>query len=151
SLEGLSRLRTGLQRAGLHANHFAWPPDHDPKRPPYRGLRPLEAGDAGIFFGREAPVVQAIDRLRGLREETPPRLLVVPGASGAGKSSFLRAGLLPRLARDDLHFVALPVIRPERAALYGETGLLRALEGASEASKLQTSRANLRAAIQGGS
>jgi hypothetical protein len=44
----------------------------------------------------------------------------------------------------------LPV-RPERAALYGETGLLRALEGASEASKLQTSRANLRAAIQGGS
>ena len=42
SLEGLTRLRGGLQRAGLHASYFEWPPPHDPKRTPYRGLRPLE-------------------------------------------------------------------------------------------------------------
>src|SRR5262245_27690266 len=58
--EGLSRLKAGLQRAGLHASYIAWPPDTDPKRSPYRGLHPLEAGDAGIFFGREAPVLEAI-------------------------------------------------------------------------------------------
>ena len=57
--------------------------------PPYRGLRPLEAEDAGIFFGRDAPIVEALDRLRGLRDAAPPRLLVILGASGAGKSSFL--------------------------------------------------------------
>jgi len=93
SNEGLSRLKIGLQRAGLHASYFSWPPENDPKRPPYRGLRPLEADDAGIFFGREAPGIDAIDRMRGLREAAPPRLLVILGASGSGKSSFLRAGL----------------------------------------------------------
>ena len=71
------------------------------------------------------PIIEALDRLRGLRETTPPRLLVILGASGAGKSSFLRAGLFPRLARDDRNFLPLPIIRPERAAISGETGLLR--------------------------
>jgi hypothetical protein len=34
SLEGLARLKLGLQRAGLHASYFLWPPEHDPNRPP---------------------------------------------------------------------------------------------------------------------
>ena len=68
----------------------------------------------------------------------------------SGKSSFLRAGLLPRLKRDDRHFLPLPIIRPERAAIYGETGLLRALEEAFKAAGIATTRAKLRAAIQGG-
>jgi hypothetical protein len=93
SKEGLARLKAGLQRAGLDARYFAWPPANDPNRAPYRGLRPLEVEDAGIFFGRGGPIVEALDRLRGLREAAPPRLLVILGASGAGKSSFLRAGL----------------------------------------------------------
>lgn len=150
SLEGLSRLKSGLQRAGLHASHFHWPPEHDPKRAPFRGLRPLEADDAGIFFGREAPVIEAIDRLRGMTEAAPPRLLVILGASGAGKSSFLRAGLLPRLGRDDHTFLPLPVVRPERAALTGETGFLNALAGAFEAANLKVPRGDIRTAIDGG-
>jgi hypothetical protein len=68
SAEGLARLKSGLQRAGLDPRFFAWPPKHDPNRPPYRGLLPLEAEDAGIFFGRDAPIVEALDRLRGLRQ-----------------------------------------------------------------------------------
>ena len=147
---GLARLRIGLQQGGLDARYFAWPPANDPNRPPYRGLKPLEADDAGIFFGRDAPVIGALDHLRGLREAAPPRLLVILGASGAGKSSFLRAGLLPRLARDDRHFLPLPVIRPERAAMSGETGLLRALEQAFDVARIAMPRADLRAAIQGG-
>src|SRR6185312_14738646 len=98
----------------------------------YRGLRSLEAEDAGIFFGRDAPVVQALDKLRGLREAAPPRISVILGASGAGKSSFMRAGLLPRLARDH-HFIPLPIIRADRAVLFGEIGLLRVLADASKA------------------
>ena len=86
SQEGLTRLRAGLVKAGLDPRFFAWPPGDDPKRPPYRGLRALEAEDAGIFFGRNAPILDALDRLRGLREAAAPRLLVILGASGAGKS-----------------------------------------------------------------
>jgi formylglycine-generating enzyme required for sulfatase activity len=148
--EGLDRLRIGLVQSSLDPKFFAWPPTNDPDRAPYRGLLPLDADDAGIFFGREAAVIDALDRLRGLREAPPPRLLVILGASGAGKSSLLRAGLLPRLARDDRQFLVLPIIRPERVAISGETGLLRALEGAFRAAKLSVARADLRAAIDGG-
>jgi Sulfatase-modifying factor enzyme 1/TIR domain len=148
--EGLNRLRIGLVQSGLDPKHFDWPPANDPDRAPYRGLLPLEADDAGIFFGREAAVIDALDRLRGLREAPPPRLLVILGTSGAGKSSLLRAGLLPRLARDDRQFLALPIIRPERVAISGGTGLLRSLEGAFQAAKLSIARADLRAAVDGG-
>ncbi len=150
SEQGLQRLKIGIERSGIDAKHFVWPPTNDPERPPYRGLKPLEGDDAGIFFGRDAPVIAALDQLRGLREVVPPRLLVILGASGAGKSSFVRAGLLPRLMRDDRHFLPLPVIRPERAVLSGENGLLRSLERALQTAKLAATRADLRAAIDGG-
>lgn len=148
--DGLERLAIGLRQAGLDARYFPWPPEREPMRSPYRGLRPLEADDAGIFFGREAPVIEAIDRLRGLTEAAPPRLMVILGASGAGKSSFLRAGLLPRLGRDPQTFLPLPPIRPERAALSGEAGLLNALATAFEATSLKVPRGEIREAISGG-
>ncbi|HYA74780.1 MAG TPA: SUMF1/EgtB/PvdO family nonheme iron enzyme [Roseiarcus sp.] len=150
SQSGLARLKAGLNRAGLDPKYFAWPPEHDPDRAPYRGLKALEAEDAGIFFGREAPTIAALDRLRGLREAAPPRFLAILAASGAGKSSFLRAGILPRLARDDRHFLTLPVVRPERAALGGESGFLRALDLAFANARLGVTRAQIHAAIDGG-
>src|SRR5262249_35495535 len=122
----------------------------DPQRAPYRGLLPLEAADAGIFFGREAPTIEALDRIRGIRDGAAPRLLVLLGASGAGKSSFLRAGLLPRLARDDRSYLPFPVVRPERAPINGENGLLRSIEGALANQGLARPRAEIRAAIDGG-
>jgi formylglycine-generating enzyme required for sulfatase activity len=146
SNEGLRRLKQGLEKAGLSPKFFAWPPEDERDRVPYRGFKPLEEVDAGIFFGRDAPILEAVERLRGLSAASPPRLLVILGASGAGKSSFLRAGILPRLARDDSHFIVLPVIRPERAVLFGESGLLHALEfGLAD-----KTRAEIRAAIQAG-
>jgi WD40 repeat protein len=146
SQSGLVRLKRGLEKAGLDPKFFAWPPEREPDRAPYRGLKPLDAEDAGVFFGRDAPIVEATDRLRGLSAGVPPRLFVILGASGAGKSSFLRAGLLPRLARDDAHFVVLPSIRPERAALTGENGLIEALANAMHG----RARAELREATRRG-
>jgi TIR domain len=151
SEEGLRGLKAGIMRLGVDANNFEWPPANDPDRPPYRGLSPLEADDAGIFFGRDAPVIEALGRLRAMRDTTPPpRLLVILGASGAGKSSFLRAGLLPRLKRAERYFLPLPVIRPDRTIISGETGFLAALEGACRDASLVKTRAELRAAIDAG-
>jgi WD40 repeat protein len=67
---------------------------------PYRGLSPFREEDAALFFGRE----QATARMLGLMSEhlNGPGLLVMSGVSGAGKSSLLRAGILPRLRRDGL-------------------------------------------------
>jgi formylglycine-generating enzyme required for sulfatase activity len=148
--DGLERLKIGLLNAGLDPKYFAWPPEHDANRPPYRGLMPLEAEDAGIFFGREGPIVEALDRLRGLRDAPPPRLLVILGASGAGKSSFMRAGLLPRLARESHRFLPLPVVRPERAVLTGDAGLISSLEKALQGAGLTRTRADIRKAIEAG-
>jgi class 3 adenylate cyclase/tetratricopeptide (TPR) repeat protein len=123
-----------------------WPPDRERDRAPYRGLKPLDSVDAAIFFGRDAPIAEAMDRLGELTLSADKRLLVILAASGAGKSSFLRAGLLPRLAMDARRFQPLPVLRPERNALFGENGLL----GALEASLPTRTRAELRAAIRSG-
>lgn len=148
---GLRRLKAGLERSGLDPRFFTWPPPDDPDRAPYRGLRALEAEDAGIFFGREGAIIQGLDSLRGLRDAAPPRFFVILGASGAGKSSFLRAGLIPRLQRDDRHFLPLPVIRPERSVLHGDTGLVRSLSMALKARGIIRTRAAVRDAVAAGS
>src|SRR6516225_7413961 len=60
---------------------------------PYRGLAAFEEHDAAFFFGREAATTHVLDRMS--RCLTGAGLLVVSGVSGAGKSSLLRAGVLP--------------------------------------------------------
>src|ERR1700758_4484415 len=61
---------------------------------PYRGLLHFREEDAPFFFGREA----AIDKLRDAVQRQP--FVAVVGASGSGKSSVVRAGLVPRLRSD---------------------------------------------------
>ena len=63
---------------------------------PYKGLRAFEEADAADFFGREALTERLVERLR----ET--RFLAVVGPSGSGKSSVVRAGLVPALRRGAL-------------------------------------------------
>src|SRR5579862_494017 len=67
---------------------------------PYHGLAVFEERDSGWFFGREAATAAVLDRMSRLLAGTG--LLVVSGASGAGKSSLLRAGLLPRIRAEGL-------------------------------------------------
>jgi len=62
---------------------------------PYKGLRAFGEGDAADFFGREALQHQLLTRL-GERGELA-RFLAVVGPSGSGKSSAVRAGLIPAL------------------------------------------------------
>ena len=149
SRSGLEGLKQGLQKAGLDPTTFAWPPPDQPRRPPYPGLRPLDVEDAAVFFGRDAKIIEGLNTLRGLRERGFQRMLVILGASGAGKSSFLRAGLWPRLLRDDRQFLPLPVIRPERAAISGTTGLAAVLEAAFLKYRKPSTKPRTRADIRG--
>ncbi len=144
SQTGLQRLKAGLMKAGLAAEFFPWPPENDPQRPPYRGMQALDTEDSGIFFGREAPTINLLAKLRSLRELNPPRIMVILGASGAGKSSFLQAGILPRLQRDNRHYVTLPVIRPENKAIEGDNGLLASLSTRCNALGIKVTPGGLR-------
>ena len=128
----LTRLKAGLENTGIDPGFFVWPPEDDPKRSPFPGLRAMQQQDAGIFFGRDAQILAGMDQLRGLNDAPPPRMLVILGASGAGKSSYMRAGLLPRLERDNRHFVVMDPLRPGQKAIDGDEGFARALSGLFE-------------------
>src|SRR5690348_15260786 len=62
---------------------------------PYRGLSAFEEQDAAFFFGRETATTELLERMSGHLQGTG--VLVVSGVSGAGKSSLLQAGVLPRI------------------------------------------------------
>nr|WP_240982397.1 WD40 repeat domain-containing protein [Streptomyces sp. S3(2020)] len=91
------------------------------ERPPYRGLARFEADDSDLFFGREALVSELAELVHG------HRFAAVFGASGSGKSSLLRAGLIPRLrqARADRRPAVIRVLTPgERPAHTHEKALV---------------------------
>ncbi|MFM9614925.1 nSTAND1 domain-containing NTPase [Streptomyces niveiscabiei] len=69
------------------------PPD-DGCAPPYRGLARYEPDDSALFFGREQLTADLVELL------SRRRFAAVFGASGSGKSSLLRAGLIPALRQD---------------------------------------------------
>ncbi len=63
---------------------------------PFPGLAAFDAGREQVFFGRDVAIRQAIGRLREAWSRAAPFMLLI-GASGSGKSSLLRAGLLPQI------------------------------------------------------
>jgi serine/threonine protein kinase/ABC-type glycerol-3-phosphate transport system substrate-binding protein len=90
-IEVASELRAALEGTRV---------SHEPigeTRNPYKGLRAFLEADAGDFFGREAVTKRLV---RSLAEDDPAaRFLAVVGPSGSGKSSVVRAGLVPALRR----------------------------------------------------
>lgn len=67
---------------------------------PFKGLQAYDEADAADFFGRADLVAELLDRLG--RDDLHGRLALVVGGSGTGKSSVVRAGLLPRVRRGDV-------------------------------------------------
>jgi len=86
-------LRQWLESHGVLGPRLSWPKE---KGSPFRGLAAFEGEHAAIFFGRDRVIGEARRRLNAAAERGTPFLLVV-GASGTGKSSLARAGLIPRL------------------------------------------------------
>ena len=93
------------------------------KMNPFPGLRPFEMQEKYLFFGREDQTVELLKRLG------QARFLAVVGTSGSGKSSLVRAGLLPELHGGTMTDAGssweISVMRPGGDPL---TNLARALE-----------------------
>ncbi|HEV3121427.1 MAG TPA: toll/interleukin-1 receptor domain-containing protein [Isosphaeraceae bacterium] len=107
--EACRRLFDALRAAGLDPrDSFQW----DATRPPFPGLNYFDTDDAGIYFGRDDAVRQLIEALTRIRRQGEPRLLLLVGSSGSGKSSLVRAGVLPRLGKDRSHWVVVAPFRP---------------------------------------
>lgn len=64
---------------------------------PYRGLECYGREDARFFFGRDEERALLMQRMAAMIESRAPRFLLVAGASGAGKSSLVQAGLIGQL------------------------------------------------------
>lgn len=75
--------------------------DGDDTRPlvirPYRNLLSFEAEHARFYFGRESETQRAVEKLAALNVRQEPQLLLLLGASGVGKSSMAKAGVVPAL------------------------------------------------------
>ena len=67
---------------------------------PYKGLRPFEEIDSGDFYGRENLVGEILARF--VENTATNRLLAIVGPSGSGKSSLVKAGVLPALRQGTL-------------------------------------------------
>lgn len=126
SSQALSSIKARLDDLGISPGSFAWPPKNKPDAEPYPGLSAFDENDAGIFFGRDADIMSGLTELRLVRRRGAPRLIIIQAASGAGKSSFLRGGLWPRLNRDS-DFAPLAIVRPSQGVLTGPNGLGRHL------------------------
>jgi WD40 repeat protein/serine/threonine protein kinase/DNA-binding XRE family transcriptional regulator len=91
--------RPVTRQVGLTQPPVAAPPtavlDLEDADNPYKGLRPFDEADAAAFFGREGLIQQLLSRMGESGELT--RFLAVIGPSGSGKSSVVRAGLIPAL------------------------------------------------------
>lgn len=88
--EALARLAAGIRGEAIAPGAYALPD----APAPYRGLLHFEAEHSHFFFGRQAETRQIIARL------THHSFLAIIGASGSGKSSLVRAGVIPALTTD---------------------------------------------------
>ncbi|MER6958177.1 hypothetical protein [Streptomyces sp. NPDC000618] len=87
------------------------PAEEEGGEPPYRGLARFEPGDSNRFFGRDELTADLLDLMRR------QRFAAVFGPSGSGKSSLLRAGLIPALQHTqdaDLRPAAIRILTPGR-------------------------------------
>ncbi|MEM7619317.1 MAG: toll/interleukin-1 receptor domain-containing protein [Pseudomonadota bacterium] len=108
--EALSQLSIALRETAPQAGTSF---DFNLKRHIYPGLHAFEEEDQTIFFGRDNDVRRIIDRLNTRRRQGGARLVALLGASGTGISSLLKAGVIPRLKRDQRNWIVCPVIRPQ--------------------------------------
>ncbi len=119
--------------------------DWDASQPPYPGLPAFTEKLAPVFFGRDRDIEAVCERASSLAQQAPAFLLLL-GASGYGKSSLLRAGVVPRLRADGESWLLLNPFRPGQKPFDALAGVLQAAgwqnDGSPPLSQLQRLQAN---------
>ncbi|NEO69772.1 MAG: AAA family ATPase [Moorea sp. SIO3H5] len=96
---------------GFKPDQLEKAPPLDKSTNPYRGLQPYDKKDSKLFFGREQVIRNLVNHVS---DATKPPLTVVLGVSGSGKSSLVKAGLIPRLLKEKKeHWQILEPKRPQ--------------------------------------
>jgi WD40 repeat protein len=113
-----------LSGGGTAFTEAVWPGN------PFRGLESYEFEHAPIFFGRDAEVTKATEQLAA-NARSGHAFLLVSGASGSGKSSLVKAGIVPRLMKPQrisgMAFLRRAVFRPGSEGADLILGLAKAL------------------------
>jgi hypothetical protein len=106
------RAAGALAKVGLDPEAFAI--DRKLRPMPFLGLASFgdEDADAALFYGRSGDIAETLEELRQMRAKAERRPFVILGASGAGKSSLLKAGIIPRLRREAPAWLPLRAFRP---------------------------------------
>jgi hypothetical protein len=116
-------LRAGLRAAGalidVGLDPRAFEVDRAVRPEPFPGLESFgdQDADAAIFFGRDTSIAQCLEDLREMRANGEAHAYAMLGASGSGKSSLMKAGVLPRLRRERGWFV-MRAFRPGADPLF---------------------------------
>lgn len=106
-----------------HALNLPPAPPLDVSKNPYRGLSPFQEEHHKLFFGRS----ELIEKLQNFVKTNP--LTVVLGASGAGKSSLVKAGLIPELRKEKTEkWYFMPPIRPGKTPLQALNNALKQIQ-----------------------
>ncbi len=142
--EGYERLWQGMLASGLDpTDSFQF----DSSRSPYPGLLSFQEEDAAIFFGRDQEISELCDLMSRLYRIKNGGLIVVLGASGTGKSSLVRAGVLPRIKKDAQRWIVIDPFRPKNNPA---RGLSQSLSRAFDRYGIKKSQSQIYAQIVSG-
>ena len=115
-------------------------------RSPFPGLRPFGVALHRAFFGRTEDVAQIAGLLRAPAESAGATPLLITGSSGCGKSSLVRAGLVPTLANEAEWWT----LEPMRPGADPVAALVRELVAAANSLRIGWTPDNVRSRVLGG-
>jgi formylglycine-generating enzyme required for sulfatase activity len=115
-----SSLRSAGAMIGTELDPLVFAVEPALRATPFPGLRSFgdTDADAAVFFGRSKEIAASLEQLRRMRAANSQLPLAILGSSGCGKSSLLKAGIIPRIRHEGHAWIALRSFRPGADPLF---------------------------------